>query len=276
MSELVTKLTTGKNAIEELGIDPYQLPANEFELGLLFPDNVIGSSLDDLLKQLKEWNETLRSLAEAIKGAPGTVEIRAASTGSFDLFISIDAEGALVLGTIIVGIQSMFARLQAAKGRKQQLTDEGYSQDTLREFDKDLQRIEKEDLEKLTELVIKKYPKQDEGRKRELLTFLKNRIDFIAQSVREGVDIEVSVSDAEVGEADEEASDVKLSDVSPAMRRALSAASHAIADERTAHEKSRNQLPPPGPADGEGEEKIAASSVEVETKKSSKQTKVSA
>jgi hypothetical protein len=273
--ELIARLEAGKKAIEDLGIDPYSLPSNEFELGILFPDNVIGSSLDDLLTQLREWNETLRSLAEAIKGRPGTVEIRGASSGSFDLFISIDAEGALVLAMLIGGIQSMFCRLKASKETRKQLEKEGYSADTLAQFDKDVERKEKEELEELTQLVIQKYPKQDDGRKKELLAFLRKRIEFIKQSVRDGVDIEVSVSDeAEPGPSDDQLTEGQLSHATPAMRRALSAATRAIADERDEAEKVRNRLPAPEAVATDGE--VAAEPPPSDGKKATKAVKAEA
>ncbi len=192
LTAFVGKVTAARDSLAAINIECEPLGEGEYELGVLIPESVTKNDLDEIAKGLKDWNQTLKDLLESITGKAPRIDVRGASSGSFDLFISLDTDGALALSMVVGGIIWMYQRIQKAREKKDELKAEGYSEKMIQAAEEHEEEIRKEELLNIKKKLLAQYPINDEGRRNELEPRIKKHIEFIAESIRKNVDVEVS------------------------------------------------------------------------------------
>jgi hypothetical protein len=179
-------------ALKELGFEPEDIAPQEYELGVLMPDGVTKNDLKTIQDQIEKWIRVVETIERLVNGVPpAEIKVRSLSSGSFDLFLSIDPKGAYALLILASGVYGIFRAHQNVVKKREELEADKIPQDVIegmKRYEKDL--IEKGKQQTLEYLL--KHKAENLQDLPELETSLKNAIRFVLKSVNHGVDVEVS------------------------------------------------------------------------------------
>ena len=190
VSSYYASLGAAATSLTALSIQPSVVPEGEYELGLLIP--AADSDLGSVSEEMRQWNDLLTKLHEAVTGKPGEVRLKATSTGSFDFFVSIDLQGAAAVLLLVGGVYAFLERMKSLRKQKEEASNVGYPEEIVQSMDKFLSERESAEKEEIIETVLNEYPMDDDGRRNELRNFLRLRLDFVVQHIRKGIVVEVS------------------------------------------------------------------------------------
>jgi len=210
LDQLVTHLKATQTALTEIGIESYEVADGTFDLGILIPDNITQTNVDVLNEELSQWSQHIKTVTEIASGQTGTtLHYNSVDSGSFDIFISIDPEGAIAMLTLIGGLMKLCQKLQDAKEKKEELENEGYPEKVIEAHEEHLGQIEASELANLQKSLIDKSPLED-ARKNEMGKAVKLSLHYIYEQVKAGVDIEVMAPTTEDDEEAEEQGDIQV------------------------------------------------------------------
>lgn len=218
LTSLASEVETSYNLIErtlggllKLGIEPAGLELNEYEVGVLMPTSFTNDDLRVLEAQSKVWIRALDALTEYSAGKrPDRIPVRSLSSSSFDLFLSLDPEGAIALLIVVGGVAGILTAAVSARKKRTDLEEDGYPRavtDEMKRYEAEL--IEKGKAEILEKVYQRKAKELDEGRANELKTQIRISVDAVLEVMNEGVDVEVSPPPAPDEEEAQEIANVR-------------------------------------------------------------------
>ena len=236
-------LKSAQSSLTALNVTSASLSDNQYELGILFPDAVTKNELGKLGQELTEWNQPLREVFEAVTAKPPRIEVRSVSSGSLEIFISLDPEGALAVAMLIGGLYAMIQKIRKNKDTAEELRKEGYPIGTVNKVAEYEATIRQDELKAIRTRVIDAYV-GEETRKPEVEQLLEKGIQFIADKLDEGIQLEVSGppvdDDEDVNSVEVVGGDIKK--ITHNVRAALRAAMKARRELESTDEASPAQL----------------------------------
>ena len=194
--------------LAKLGIEEESLATDEYELGVLLPENASHGELGTVNEELKHWNQIVRAFQEAAGDEEREVRIRSFSDGSILVFLGVGAWVAHHLMTAVERLLAAYERILDIRLKREELARLGVPPTEIslaKKTEKEL--IEKESAALLKELTqaLAKGTKAD--RKQEIETHLKVAVSMVAKFLDKGGQIEVTVPSIDDPDADIEESD---------------------------------------------------------------------
>ncbi len=177
-------------AFNELNLGPVTMDPDEYELGLLLPDNLVRGDLARLYKELTDWNRMFRELMPIVSSKPAVVVLRTFTANRFELCVKLDRRGALAIGTMVAGIYELGRKVQSNREKSAELERDDYPADIVRrmvEYEKTMVPLE---IKAIRTLVASKFL-GDAGRRKDVARVLDRSLRFMAMRMREGVEVEV-------------------------------------------------------------------------------------
>jgi len=192
--DLEGKVTQGIALLEQLEIEPLQADSSLAEVGILLPTSVVNDDLIAINKNLRQWERVVRNFAELTAGkAPSAVKLAAVSSGSFELYLSIDPEIAKTIGEVVLSLVGGFIALYRARQRRGEMETDHYPSKVIegaKEHEDQLLNITVDAAAKAA--LDRAASSLPTTRVNELKAAIKIDVHFIAKSISNGVDVQVS------------------------------------------------------------------------------------
>lgn len=178
--------------LKKLNIEPHLHMDEVYEIGVLIPCKNGHTNVQNIEKQLHNWNFILKTLNEITNNETTDIKVSRASTGSIELYFNQAVEVAESIGTIIYKIGVIYLTINEIRKHRlalKKLKAPSSETDAIEKHEKEL--IDKE-IDSTVDVIIKPFAKKIEtGRKQELTTGLKKGMRFIARSIDNGIEIEI-------------------------------------------------------------------------------------
>lgn len=189
-----TRIQAAAKSLVAIGVTPASITTDEFEAGILMPSSFTHDDLRETHKHLHNWLVHLDTLSELTSGEKREkIPIRSASSGSFDIFLSIDVEGAMALLLIAGGVVKIMNSVRDAKRRREETANAGYPRTVIDQMEKHEQTLVEQGKEEIKgQLMERKHASLTTERANELNNGVSLAIDYVLRSMNRGVDVEVS------------------------------------------------------------------------------------
>jgi hypothetical protein len=183
-----------QRGLEALGVEPYEIPEGEFEVGLLIPERLVDGQLGKLAAELQNWNRALRVFQEVAGDGERDVKVAKLSSGSFEAFLPFGLVAAQLLSVAIDRAIGWYKQILEIRTLREELAKRGapVAETTdIRNFEKDL--VEK-GIKALVSELLKQAPKDPSGRRNELEAHLSVSVRHIVRFVDRGGTIEIDTT----------------------------------------------------------------------------------
>jgi hypothetical protein len=193
VNEFFTAVQNALTSFETLGISFDYTEENEYEVGFLMPSKLFNNDLEGLQKEIKLINRHMMAICEIAGQDTASPQIRSVSSGTLEVFLNALPDVAQCIGECIEKITLLYLAILQIRKHRMELKKEKVPQKDLAPLEKHEKARVKAEIEKLTEEIFKKYYKpKTKNRENELKTHLKKAIEYFANRIDKGVDIEVT------------------------------------------------------------------------------------
>ncbi len=177
----------------KLGIDAVlQQEEAAYEIGILLPEALTKGNLERVSRELKAWDEKLRALFLVITTRPAVLSVRCVSSTCFELSALIDRDGALVLGTAIVGLHQIFKKVQSNRRTVTALTEQGYPQHIVGSLKGWENQMAQAELRGLKEQLMAMPACTEKTKQKDVERHLEHVLKFLATKISDGVRVEIA------------------------------------------------------------------------------------
>jgi hypothetical protein len=175
----------------DLNVDPVRWDDDTYELGILLSESVIKGDLQNLLGELKEWNQGLRDLLPLLTTRAVEVSLRTYSTERFELSVPLDRDGALALGLVVARIYEMFEKVNANRDRAVDLERQGYPSEIVGRITSYESHLINHQLKVIKDELTQRHVRKGAGKRKEIDKRLDKGLRYLAIRIREGIDLEL-------------------------------------------------------------------------------------
>ncbi|MEW6002535.1 MAG: hypothetical protein AB1638_07825 [Nitrospirota bacterium] len=191
VTKFFTAVQTTISSFETLGIK--YTKESEYEVGFLLPCKVLNNDLEGLQKELNLINRHMKAICEIASRDTASPQIRSLSSGSIEVFLNALPEVARCIGECIEKITLLYLAVLQIRKYRLELKQAKVPKKDLEPIEKHEKTMVKDEIDKLTEEIFKKYHKEKTpNRANELKGHLRKAIEFFANRIDKGVDIEVT------------------------------------------------------------------------------------
>lgn len=192
--DVENKVTPGASLLEQMGIRPLQRDPQLAEVGILLPTSVVHDDLTVINKHLRQWERVIAHFDELATGKPSSsVKVAAVSSGSFELYLNLDLDGAKAIALVVSTILGGFIALSRFRKTRETMQADNYPPQVIEGAKKHEDELLNNTVEAATNAALKGAKASIEvTRVNELKTAIKRDVHFIATSINQGVDVEVS------------------------------------------------------------------------------------
>lgn len=184
-------LSATQAGLDSLHVGPAPRSGDAYELGILLPRTLLAGGIEDLITELRDWNQILKEFFAAVTGKPADVSLRVYSANRFELSAPLDRDGALVLGTIIAGVYEMFDRVMANRTQAAELEKLKYPGEIVSRMRGFEQQVIQREMKAIKEKLAKRSSAGDAPKRRDYDRMIDKGLRFLAVKVRDGVDLEI-------------------------------------------------------------------------------------
>lgn len=185
------------------GVGAEELNPGDFEIGFLVPRRAVGEELEELGKEFGQIKRILGPLLELSTGGRPDVRVRSISSSEFQVFLESAPATALILATALERLISSYEKVMNIRLARQQLEENGASEETLSSAAGDAEEKMAKDIGELVEQLLTDAEGVESGRANELRKELKESLNALANRIDAGYSIEVRAG--ELPEPDDEA-----------------------------------------------------------------------
>jgi hypothetical protein len=240
----VQALSSTQAGLQELSVEPVRRDDDTWELGILLPKRLIKGDLQQLLAELKEWDECLKGILHLFAGGPAEVLLRTHSTDRFELAVPLDRDGALALGVVVACVYEMFREVRANRDRAADLERRGYPSEIVSRITGYEHQVVAKHLSAIKEELTKRHVRRGAGKPKAIDRVLDKELRFMAMKMREGVALEIVGPTTAAGPAAAEGGhDSVPHHVRAALQAARQARPKAPSDEKQPNEPQAPHLP---------------------------------
>jgi hypothetical protein len=181
-------------AFAEIGVPEDTPLADKYEIGFLVPASIVDGQVGPFGKELSRLDAHLRTITEVVGHPVASAELRALSSGSFELFLSSAPVVAACLMTAVERLVALYKTILEIRQLRQLLEQKNVPAAAVELIKKEEhQRVEKA-IDGLADELLAKYykppDKSQEARRNELRTGLVKALRYLADRIDRGVDIE--------------------------------------------------------------------------------------
>ena len=107
-----------RDAMQEVNIQARPIPADTAEVEIRLPTECIDDSLRGLAKESVRLDDALLNVVECASSARPPLRIRSLSSGSVEIFLTIDPQSGAAIATLIAALLTLVDRIfQLRKNR---------------------------------------------------------------------------------------------------------------------------------------------------------------
>lgn len=208
--DFMTKAQRLAAGFGDMGIEEYR--PSLYEVGLVIPEDE--ADLDKLARRIKDLKLLLSGLVEIAGEDQRGVKITRLSSGSLELFSLQPAEVAVLLSTLLLNVSAIWDKIAQFRKKideteKSELLSSDSKKSIKEIWENEAKKIKNEILEELPERCLKKFKKQDQGRKNEIRNQISISIQTIFAWLEIGIEVDITpvrvdnpdgVPDQEVGQ----------------------------------------------------------------------------
>ena len=186
---------TINTAFTEMGVEYWELDAEQTEMLINLPMDQESKTLEDLAKEAKDWHQICRAIAETFDPEVNRVTIRTVATGSILLYLAAVPPFIFGVAKCLKAVNQVLAEVIKMKALYKQLVESKVPDDVLKGFENHNSGKAKTDLEHLAHTLVEEHYKgQDEGRKNELKNSLSISLQRLSQKLATGAKVSLRLA----------------------------------------------------------------------------------
>lgn len=168
------------------------LKDNEYEIGLSIPETYMKSNLQAVTKEMQELDKALKTINEISADDTSSFEIKSISKSVFQIsFVSVAATASFI-AIALERITNIYKNILEIKVLKDKLAEKKVPKKLIAPLEEFIKERVKLEVDIIAENLVKEYyKKENDGRKNELITSLKNALGYIAERINKGATFEV-------------------------------------------------------------------------------------
>lgn len=176
----------------KLHVEYDELENGEAEIGLLVPKNKNTSTLKDLSKEFNQWHNALAPIVELFDQSAPPLQIKVCATTDWMFYLATTPIVLFGVSKCIRGVNSILKDLIETKSLIDKLVEKKVSSGPVEQLLSEYSERANNALRGLAEgMVDEHYKGEDNGRKNELKTALRQSLSVIAEKITSGAQVEV-------------------------------------------------------------------------------------
>lgn len=164
------------------------------EFGLLLPRDAVGDKLPDLSKEFDKLSNLVRAVNE-LSGQPDyDSSVVTISSSWWQIFLEIPVEQVVLWTVAIERIVGLFKSNLEIKNLQKQLGERNISESILKAISDEVDKKIKAELKTIAHDLVERFSKiNDDGRKNEVETQLRQGLHYLARRMNQGAQVELNV-----------------------------------------------------------------------------------
>ncbi|MFN8231156.1 MAG: hypothetical protein U0V03_09580 [Bacteroidia bacterium] len=195
LNEFKSKITTEISSLTNLGLKPFILADNKFEVGVILSEHITKNEIKKIQEYLEEWHKLLKYLNEITSGNHDNPKISTlGTTDSLEIYFENTLDTASCVAIAIDRITTIYQNVGEGKRMLEEVKAKGFlTLDIEKNYEERKLQMIKEGLDSLVDEIAEKYKDKNEpGRINELKNGLRMSFEFIANSIDNGINVEVN------------------------------------------------------------------------------------
>ena len=191
--EYYAAVKAANESLEKLNIDQDYTQKDEYEVGILLPNDLFNNNIDELSAELHILNRHLKVFGEIAGDDTSSPTIRSVSNSSLELFLNALPDVAGCIADAIQYIVVMYLTILEIRKHREGLKKKKVPKEVLAPVvDHEKQRVS-EELERIAGELLKKHRKKpDNTRDKELRGHLLHALTYLAKRLDQGAGFEVT------------------------------------------------------------------------------------
>ncbi len=211
LSKLQNQLTSYGGALEQIvsgfkqmNIGAEELEPGQCEIGVIIPRSAIQNKLGEFADDLEDLDGIFGTFAELTTGeSPPGFEIRSVSSSELSVFLEMLPIVAASIALSVERLVKVYKDILEIIEKHRELRERGVTKNQLKGVEEHIDQRMKDEIEKLTKELLKKYKVKDEPRRNELRNAVKLSLNKIANRIDKRYSFEIRakpISDEEAAE----------------------------------------------------------------------------
>ena len=243
--------TAMRDAMQEVNIQAKPIPDDAAEVEVRLPSGFIDDSLGGLAKETGRLNRALLDIVECVSGGRPALKIRSLSSGSIEIFLTIDPVSGAAIATLIAALLGLIDRILQFMTNRLSYQEKGAPEDVLERLAALEQAERDEDLKKLSEALLAKIG--NEARRNELRDAVTGSVHYLADRLDKGMEVTVAILPSAVPEEEPPVNGDEIS-----AERAKWLIAQSMKEVRRIERQSEPVLALPPSSEGEGEDETTS------------------
>lgn len=197
--KFVTTLKEIRDNLQFLNFESYYPEGDNYQLGLLLPEEYTHSKISTITKELNRWDKVIKTFKEVVGEPADDTEINFVSNGTLEFFINNSPTIGMVLAFAVERIVKVYKNIVEIRQTRDKLRTLGLPAGEQKTLEKQEKEHLSKELEKVSADLIKEFAtkKIDTGRLNELKVAVKGHVVYIARCVDNGITIEINPPEIE-------------------------------------------------------------------------------
>jgi hypothetical protein len=183
-----------RNNLETLNFEAYYPTDDNYQIGLLMPDDYTKNKITSITKELNKWDKVLKTFKELVGESPEDTEINYVSNGTLEFFIDNSPAIAAALAYSVDKIIKVYKNIVEIRQTREKLKDLGIPQAEQKAIEKQEKEHLSKELDKISADLIKEFAsrKIESGRLNEIKVAVKGHVVYMAKCIDNGITIEIN------------------------------------------------------------------------------------
>ncbi|MGD9523161.1 MAG: hypothetical protein AB7N73_06840 [Gemmatimonadales bacterium] len=201
LEQLQAAVTSLLSGFHSLKVPSEELAPGEVELGILIPRDAVQNKLLEFGQELSRLNATLAVFSELAGGGRPGFALRTISSSGLSVFLDVSPAVGACIAIAIERTVALYKQLLEIRKLRMELEGQGVPASVLAPIDRHANMHMANGLDPVVEELISRYWRgDDEPRKNELRTELRNALNAIANRIDAGYNLEVRTTPPEASD----------------------------------------------------------------------------
>jgi len=193
MSDFFPALKALDDNLNNLKIGTEDIPDDSAEIEVLMPTSIVDGHLDVFIKETRNLNGVFCDIREVVTGKRIPLDIRSLSSGSLELYFTVDLHTAAALLLFITAVIQLINTILRTRQDRESLKQQDAPGSIIKEIKEWEDGRIKDQIDKLRDELLEHYNGKEE-RKHELSNALSKSLNRLADRIDRGMDIDVTTS----------------------------------------------------------------------------------
>lgn len=190
----VTVLQETKKNLEFLNFASYYPEGDNYQIGLLLPDEYTHNKIATITKDLNKWDKVIKTLKELVGEPTDDTEINFVSNGTLEFFINNSPAVGMALAFAVERIVKVYKNIVEIRQARDKLKTLGLPATEQKTLEKQEKEHFSKELEKVSIDLVKEFAakKIESGRFNELKIAIKGHVVYMAKCIDNRITIEIN------------------------------------------------------------------------------------